>query len=158
MTLAKLKALSAKATKGPFKFTHRLQAGDGDPADGSSATAFTEFTITAANGTVIDYYYDPNEASGEEIDLVEANMELHAYLGTHREALIRCVEALKALRDDLADTLEASIDAACPHDECGYAIREKMDEPSRSMIEGMGALLDQADVALAALEEKQNGD
>ena len=45
------------------------------------------------------------------------------------------------------------MDAACPHDADGNIIRDKMDEPSRPMIEGMERLLAQIDAALAKAKE-----
>lgn len=67
----------------------------------------------------------------------------------HHEEL---VTALKAAQQDLAETLAATLEAACPHDADGAIIKSEMDEPSRPMISSMESLLAQIDAALAKVE------
>ena len=77
----------------------------------------------------------------------------NACVGIDPVAIPNIRDALQAARDDLAVTLEASVDAACPHTADGNIIRDKMDEPSRPMIEGMERLLAQMNTALAEAKE-----
>ena len=96
---------------------------------------------------------DPERGILTEADAHRLMECWNACVGICPKAVPDLVEALQAARDDLADTLEASVDAACPHDADGNIIRDKMDEPSRPMIEGMERLLAQIDAALAKAKE-----
>ena len=140
--IQRLKELSAKATKEPW-FTnagHVYSPG----AEGANVCSVSDPRATRGVG------YDPltRGTSEEAFDEAYANRDLIAYLGTKREALIRCIEALDFAAQSLAGI--ASVNMQNPD------YKAKLRELAEWRLDAMLSLKTVRS-ALAGLEEEQNG-
>ena len=74
---------------GPWVFEESFQCFDGDPADGTSATAFTEFMVRDALGFTVYRFYDDNTLSEQQLEAIKAKVILIAAAPDLLEALER---------------------------------------------------------------------